>query len=94
MQKDTAVDTDGSLLTVNLTRADISDNAGAQMTLDAVHKRWPRLKHLFAHGAYDRTRLMDKAKFSDFVVDTVRRIGAETGFTIRPRCWVTERTFA
>ena len=55
-----AVDTDGRLLMVNLTPADISDSAGAQMILDAIRKRWPWLKHLFADGAYDRTQLMDK----------------------------------
>ena len=48
-----AVDTDGRLLMVNLTTADISDSAGAQMILDSVRKRWPWLKHLFADGAYD-----------------------------------------
>lgn len=31
---------------VNLTTADISDSAGAQMILDSVRKRWPWLKHL------------------------------------------------
>jgi transposase len=39
-----AVDTDGRLLMVNLTTADISDSAGAQAILDAVCKRWPWLK--------------------------------------------------
>src|SRR5271168_2824548 len=38
-----AVDTDGRLLMVNLTPADISDSAGAQMILDGVRKRWPWL---------------------------------------------------
>lgn len=36
-----AVDTDGRLLMVNLTPADISDSAGAQAILDDIHKRWP-----------------------------------------------------
>ena len=36
-----AVDTDGRLLMVNLTTADISDSAGAQAVLDAIRKRWP-----------------------------------------------------
>jgi hypothetical protein len=45
-----AVDTDGRLLTVNLTTADISDSAGAQTILDAIRQRWPWLKHLFADG--------------------------------------------
>ena len=60
-----AVDTDGRLLMVDLTPADISDSAGAQMILDGVRKRWPWLKHLFADGAYN-SQLMDKAAFRDF----------------------------
>lgn len=51
-----AVDTDGWLLMVNLTTADISDSAGAQAILDGIRKRWPWVKHLFADGAYDRIR--------------------------------------
>ena len=42
------VDTDGRLLMVNVTTADISDSAGAQAILDAIGKRWPWVKHLFA----------------------------------------------
>lgn len=45
-----AVDTDGRALLVNLTTADISDSAGAQAILDAIRKRWPWVKHLFADG--------------------------------------------
>lgn len=36
-----AVDTDGRLLMVNLMPADIPDSARAQMSLDAIRKRWP-----------------------------------------------------
>ena len=88
-----AVDTDGRLLMVNLTPADISDSAGAQMILDGIRKRWPWLKHLFADGAYDRTQLMDKAAFLDFVIEVVRRMDKEAGFKVLPRRWVVERTF-
>jgi transposase len=35
-----AVDTDGRLLMVHLTPADISDSAGAQAILDAIRTRW------------------------------------------------------
>ena len=52
---------------LNLTTADIPDSAGAQAILDAVRKRSPWLKHLFADGAHDRTRLLDKAAFRDFM---------------------------
>ena len=87
-----AVDTDGRLLLVNLTTADISDSAGAQAVLDAIRKRWPWVKHLFADGAYDRAQLMDKAAFLDFVIEVVRRIEDQEDFHVLPRRWV-ERTF-
>ena len=88
-----AVDTDGRLLMINLTPADISDSAGAQTILDAIRKRWPFVKRLFADGAHDRTKLMDQAQFLDFVVQIVRRIDKEPGFKVLPRWWVVERTF-
>jgi putative transposase len=75
-----AVDTDGRLLMVNLTPADISDSAGAQLILDSVRKRWSWLKHLFADGAYDRTKLMEKAAFLDFTIEIIRRSDAASGF--------------
>jgi putative transposase len=86
-----AVDTDGRLLMVNLTTANIADSTGAQAVVDALRKRWPWLKHLFADGAYDRRQLLDTAAFLDFVVEVVRR--TENDFKVLPRRWVVERTF-
>ena len=88
-----AVDTDGRLLMVNLTTADIADAAGAQAILDGIRRSWPWVKHLFADGAYDRGRLMDKAVFKDFVIEVVRKIEGQKGFHVLPRRWVVERTF-
>ncbi len=88
-----AVDTDGRLLMVNLTTADISDSAGAQAILDGIRKRWPWVRHLFADGAYDRLKLMDKAAYLDFVVEIIRRSDDQKGFQVLPRRWVVERTF-
>jgi putative transposase len=87
-----AVDTDGRLLMVNLTPADVSDSAGAQTVLAAVRKRWPWLKHLFADAGYGRTKLVDKAAFLDVVIEVVRRSDPK-GFHVLPRRWVVERTF-
>lgn len=78
---------------VNLTPADISDSAGAQAILDAIRKRWPWVKHLFADAAYDRLKLMDKAAWLDFVVEIIRRRDGAKGFEVLPRRWVVERTF-
>lgn len=85
-----AVDTDGRLLVVSLTTA---DSAGAQAVVAAIRKRWPWLKHLFADGAYDRTRLMDAATYRDFVIEIIRRSDRQQGFKVLPRRWVVERTF-
>jgi transposase len=86
-----AVDSDGRLLMVNLTTADIADSTGAQLVIEALRKRWPWIKHLFADGAYDRRQLLDKAAFLDFVVEIVRR--NDPGFKVLPRRWVVERSF-
>jgi transposase len=88
-----AVDTDGRFLMVHLTSADISDSAGAQAILDAIRKRWPWVKHLFADGAYDRLALMDKAAFLKFVVEIIRRSDQQKGFEVLPRRWAVERSF-
>lgn len=78
---------------VNLTPADISDSAGAQAILDAIRKRWPWVKHLFADAAYDRLKLMDQAAYLDFVLEIIRRRDNQKGFEVLPRRWVVERTF-
>ena len=88
-----AVDTDGRLLMVRLTPADLSDSAGAQLILDALRKRWPWLRHLFGDGAYDRGRLLSKAAFLDFTVAVIRRLAEQEGFQVLPRRWVVERSF-
>lgn len=88
-----AVDTDGRLLMVNLTPADISDSAGAQTNLEGIRKRWPWVKHVFADGAYDRLKLMEKVAFLDFTVEVIRRSDRQAGFHVLPRRWVVERTF-
>lgn len=77
-----AVNTDGRLLMVNLTPADISDGARAQTILDAIRKRWPCIKHLFADGAHDRCLLIDKAAFLDFVIEVIRRIDTQPRFKV------------
>ena len=89
-----AVDTDGRLLAVNLTPADIADSTGAQLVLDALTQRWPSVKHLFGDAAYDRRALLDKAAYFDFTVQIVRGLQGQVGFQVQPRRWVIERTFA
>jgi transposase len=88
-----AVDTDGRLLMVNLTTADVQDAAGAERIVKAIRKRWPWLKHLFADGAYDRGRLMSEAAYRDFTIEIIRKLAGQQGFQVLPRRWVVKRTF-
>ena len=88
-----AVDTDGRLVMVNLTTADVQDATGAERIVAAVRKRWPWLKHLLADGAYDKGKLASAAAYHDFVFEIVRRLPDQVGFQVLPRRWVVERTF-
>lgn len=88
-----AVDTDGRLLMVNLTPANVADSTGAMAVLDALRQRWPEIKRLFADGAYDRLKLMDKAEVLNFIIEVVKRHQDQAGFKVLPRRWVVERTF-
>jgi putative transposase len=89
-----AVDTQGRLLAVHLTPADVADSTGALLVLEALKQKWPGVKHLFGDAAYDHRQLMDKAAFLDFTVEVVRRLEGQQGFAVQPRRWVVERTFA
>jgi putative transposase len=88
-----AVDTDGRLLMINLTPADLSDSAGAQMILEALGQRWKWVRHLFGDGAYDKRKLMDKAALLEFTVEVVRKMEGQQRFAPLPKRWVVERTF-
>ena len=50
-------------------------------------------QHLFADGAYDRLKLMDKAACLPFVVEIIKLSDQQKGFKPLPRRWVVERTF-
>lgn len=80
----------GGLLMVNLTTADITDSSSAQ-AIETLGKRWPLVKHLFADSAHDRRQLLDRAAFFVFTVAIVKR--TEAGFKILPRRWAVERSF-
>lgn len=85
-----AVDSDGRLLLVNMTPANVADSTGAQMILDAMYRKWPSVKHFFADGAYERKSLMDKATYLGFVVEVVKRTPGQTGFQPVAKRWVVE----
>lgn len=77
-KRDIAVGTDGRLLMVVLTTADISHSFGAQATFDPVRRHWSWVKHLFADATCDRWKLMTRlptssSRLRSFVAGTGRR---------------------
>jgi transposase len=50
------------------------------------------VKHLFADAAYDRLKLIDKARYLDFMREIIRRRDGAQGFEVLPPRWVVERT--
>jgi putative transposase len=88
------VDTLGLLLAVVVHAADIQDRDGAKLVLATLRGRFPRLAMIWADSGY-------RGKLVDWAVDTGRWVIAivakphgTTSFTVLPRRWVVERTFA
>jgi transposase len=88
-------DTEGHLLAVEVDRADIQDRDGAVGLLAWIGRLCPWLRHLFADGAYSGAKLADAlAELGDWTIEIIKRSDAADGFTVLPRRWVVERTFA
>ena len=64
------------------------------MVLEKLDKRFPRLKKIWADGAY-AGKLVDWAKeFGEWFLEIVKRSEGAKGFELLPHRWVVERTFA
>lgn len=89
------VDTLGLVVGVVVQAADIQDRDGAPAVLKSILERWPRLRHVFAHGGYAGPKLRSALqKIGKFTMEIVKRSDSSKGFEVLPRRWVVERTFA
>lgn len=90
------VDTEGFPLSIELTSASANDKAAAYGLLERAVARSPRLKKLWADGAYVSAPLEDHAEAHgvDFEVVGRPERASERGFIVIPRRGVVERTFA
>jgi putative transposase len=86
------VDTLGLILVVMVLAADISDAAGGQRVLKAIHGRYPRLARLWADSAYQGlvTWVLETL---GCVLDIIKPDPAQIGFAVQPKRWIVERTF-
>lgn len=75
--------------------ADIQDRDGAKLVLEKLGRsRFPRLKKIWADGAYGG-KLVDWAQeFGEWFLDIVKRSDDAKGFEVLPHRWIVERTFA
>src|SRR5271168_3164888 len=85
------VDTDGRALTIQVHPASVQDRDGAVPLLQASRGSYPFIERVFADSAYAAERV---ANATQIVVEIVRKLPDQVGFTVLPRRWVVERFFA
>ncbi|HEY6409458.1 MAG TPA: IS5 family transposase [Ktedonobacteraceae bacterium] len=87
------VDTLGLPLSIYVTPADVHDTRGARCLLAGLAPLVPRLKKIWADGAYRGQELADWCKAQgDWDLEVVEHAPGMRGFSIQPRRWVVERT--
>jgi putative transposase len=88
------VDTLGLLLMVMVLPANLQDRDAARPLLARVFDTYGSLRCLWADSGYAGTLVEWVARVSRRVLHIVRRPATAQGFTLLPRRWVVERTFA
>jgi putative transposase len=88
------VDTLGLILAVVVHAADIQDRDGAKRVLKKLRGCFPRLKLIWADGGYAGKLIEWTRNLGRWVLEIVKRSDDMTGFTVLPKRWIVERTFA
>ena len=87
------VDTLGLLLAVAVHPANIQDRDGAKLVLERMLGQYPRLKLIWADGAYGGKLVQWAKEVGGWSLELVRRPRQKRTFQLLPRRWVVERTF-
>jgi putative transposase len=87
------VDTLGLLLIVIVHAANVQDRDGAQLVFRKLTGRFPRLKKVWADGAYGGQLLNWVTRRFTWVLEIVKRDSSVKGFRVLPKRWIVERTF-
>jgi putative transposase len=89
------VDTLGLPLSVYVTSADVQDRVGARCILAGLKPFVPRLKKIWADGAYAGEKLAGwLEEQGGWELQIVERDRGVKGFEVLPRRWIVERTFS
>ena len=89
------VDTLGLPLSVYVTPADVQDRAGARLLLAGLQPLVPRLKKIWADGAYTGEKFASWCEEQGgWEIEVAERNRETKGFEVLPKRWIVERTFA
>lgn len=89
------VDTLGLVLSVYVTPADVQDKVGARCVLVGRSSLFPRLKKIWADGAYSGEPLARWCREEGgWELEVVERDREAKGFKALPKRWIVERTIA
>jgi putative transposase len=87
------VDTLGLLLSVFVSPADVQDRGGAQGLLAGLKPFVPRLKKIWADGAYTGEKLAGwLEEQGEWELQILERSADTEGFAVLPHRWIVERT--
>jgi putative transposase len=85
------VDTDGRGLVLEPHPASVQDRDGGGPLLEASRPLFPFIERVFADSGYNHERVTTA---TNILVEIVKRLPNQVGFTVLPRRWVVERFFA
>ena len=88
------VDTLGLLLSVVVTAASVSENAGAKLVCKRLRGGAKKLRLIWVDGGYKAGLFAWVTERFQFRLQQVLRSGEQKGFAVLPRRWVVERTFS
>lgn len=88
------VDTLGLLLTVMVTAASVTDRDAGQTLLIQLRERHWRVTRVWADGGYTGRLIDFSREVLRVALTVVKRSDDTSGFTVLPKRWLVERTFA
>ncbi len=88
------VDTEGLLTELVVHPANLSDSAGGKLVLAKARRTQGRLVKVWVDGGYKERLVRWARECLGYALEPVRRPPGAKGFTVVPRRWVVERSFA
>ena len=72
--------------------ASVQDRDGAQLVLNTVSGKLPKLKLLWADGAYAGQLIEWVKQTFGWLLEIIKRSDDASGFEVLPKRWIVERT--